>query len=140
MKHLCDTPDKKAWFRIETEAEAERESALMDHAVAKHFNRAREAAARSYKPISGANFERNIALKAHLQETMPMFLTLRDADGNGLATAMLPPGGQEDPNFKILIVGKSNSDPYADNAGAIRFLGEHLGLKLDRAKCFPYVG
>ena len=37
MKYVCDAPGKQSWFRIETEGEAERESALMNHAVEKHF-------------------------------------------------------------------------------------------------------
>ena len=143
MKFLCDAPGRKTWFRIETEMEAERESALMDHAVAKHFTRAHEAAARGYTPPPGPsdkNFERNIGLKAHVQRTMPMFLTLRDANGEGLATAMLPPGGAPDENFKIIIVGPDNGDPYTDHADAIAALGLHLGLTLEREKCFPYAG
>jgi hypothetical protein len=39
MKYVRDAPGRKSWFRIETEAEAERESMLMDHAVAKYFRR-----------------------------------------------------------------------------------------------------
>jgi hypothetical protein len=50
MKYVCDAPDRKSWFRIESEAEAERESMLMDHAVAKYFRRERESAIRSYSP------------------------------------------------------------------------------------------
>ena len=44
MKYICDAPDEKTWFRLETEAEADRESELMDHAVAKHYRREREQA------------------------------------------------------------------------------------------------
>ena len=33
MQFVCDAPGQKAWFRIETEAEAARESELMRHAV-----------------------------------------------------------------------------------------------------------
>jgi hypothetical protein len=43
-------------------------------------------------------------------------LTLRDNAGEGLVTAMLPPGGGDDPEFKIVIVGKGNRDPY-ENGG-----------------------
>ena len=57
MKFVCDAPDKKTWFRIETEAEALKESALMDHAVAKYFQREHEMAAQSYKPTSTVSFE-----------------------------------------------------------------------------------
>ena len=138
MKFVCDAPDKKTWFRIETETEAERESALMDHAVAKYFQRAREIAVASYTPVSTVSFERNIGLEAHVQRVMPLFLTLRDGEGGGLATAMLPPGGRDDPAFGIIIVGASNSDPYPAHEAAIGALGAHLGLTLDRRRCFPY--
>src|SRR5215217_6055412 len=91
MRYVCDAPSGKTWFQIETEAEAALESALMGHAVEKLFRQAREHAKTSYVPPSGSYIEQNIGLKAHLQRVMPVFLTLRDQDGNGLATAMLPP-------------------------------------------------
>ena len=140
MKFICDAPDRKTWFRIETEAEAEKESALMDHAVAKYFQRGRETATESYKPTSTVSFEQKIGLQAHIQRTMPLFLTLRDAEGDGLVTAMLPPGGRDDPAFRIIIVGPSNADPYPDHQAAIDALGAHFGLTLDRARCYPYSG
>jgi hypothetical protein len=140
MKFVCDAPDNKTWFRIETEAEALKESALMDHAVAKYFQREHETAAQSYKPTSTVSFEQKIGLEAHIQRTMPLFLTLRDAGGDGLVTAMLPPGGQDDPTFRIIIVGPSNADPYPDHQAAIDALGAHFGLSLDRANCYPYRG
>ena len=59
MKYVCDAPDRKSWFRIEAEAEAERESTLMDHAVAKYFRRERETAIRSYNPTSTTYFEQD---------------------------------------------------------------------------------
>jgi hypothetical protein len=138
MKFVCDAPAKKAWFQIETEAEAEKESALMNHAVAKHFRRERESAAQSYKPTSTVSFERNIGLEAHIRRTMALFLTLRDGQGGGLVTAMLPPRGLDDPAFRIIVVGPSNNDPYPDHGAAIETLGVHYGLALDRARCFPY--
>src|SRR5215212_8113351 len=95
MRHVCDAPDGKTWFQIETEVEAARESALMGHAVEKLFRQAREQAKTSYVPPSGSYIEQNIGLKAHIQRVMPVFLILRDQDGNGLATAMLPPSGQD---------------------------------------------
>jgi hypothetical protein len=116
MKFICDTPDGKTWFRIETEAEAHQESALMDHAVEKHFRREKESAMRTFKPASTVYI------------------------GNGLATAMLPPNGRDDPTFRIIIVGPRNSDPYIDHKEAIGALGAHFGLKLDRDDCFPYRG
>lgn len=138
MKYVCDAPERKTWFRLETEVEAERESALMDHAVAKHFRRAREEAAASFTPSSTVFIEQNIGLEAHIQRTMPLFLTLRDAGGDGLVTAMLPPGGREDSQFRIIIVGPGNADPYPAHAAAIEALAAHFGLALDRERCFPY--
>src|SRR4249920_2431130 len=76
----------------EPEVEADRESAMMDHAVAKYFQRERTKAAQSYRPASRTSFEQNIGLESHIRRQMPLFLTLRDAEGSGLATAMLPPG------------------------------------------------
>ena len=138
MKFVCDAPDKKTWFRIETIDEAEKESILMDHAVAKHFKREREKAALSYKPTSNVFIEQNIGLEAHLQRTMPLFLTLRNGDGDGLATAMLPPGGDDDPHFKKIIVGVGNCDPYPEHEKAIQTLGTHYRLTLKRRDCYPY--
>lgn len=138
MKYVCDAPDRKSWFRLETEAEADQESALMDHAVAKHFQRAREQAIQSYTPISAVSFEQHIGLHAHIQKEMPLFLTLRDAAGGALATAMLPPGGRDDPAFRIIIVGWGNADPYPEHGAAIEALGAHCGLTLDRRRCYPY--
>ena len=138
MKFVCDAPEKKTWFRFETEAEAEQESALMSHAVAKHFRRERERAVRSYKPTSAAFIEQNIGLEAHVQRAMPLFLTLRDSEGRGLATAMLPPGGRNDPAFRIIIVGVENADPYPAHDSAIKALGANYRLNLDRSRCCPY--
>jgi len=138
MQYVCDTADKKTWFRIETEYEAEQESALMEHGVEKHFRRARECAAQSYKPASAIFVEQNIGLEAHIGDVMPLFLTLRDSVGNGLATAMLPPGGIPDGGFRKIIVSVGNSDPYPDHGEAIGALGEHFGLTLDRESCYPY--
>ena len=138
MQYICDAPDRKTWFRIETEDEAERESALMGHAVAKHFRREREKAAGSYRLTSTVLFEQNIGLEPHIQREMPLFLTLRDGEGDGFVTAMLPPGGKDDPAFRIIVVGKANADPYPEHKAAIEALGAHFGLALDRDRCFPY--
>ena len=67
MKYVCDAPDGKTWFQFETEAEAGRESALMDHAVAKYFQRERTKAAQSYKPASRTSFEQNIGPESHIR-------------------------------------------------------------------------
>lgn len=112
----------------------------MDHAVEKHFHKAREAAVRLYNPSAGGSIERDIGLDHHVQRTMPMFLTLRDADGNAVATAMLPPGGRYDASFRIIIVGPGNANPYREHWEAIRKLGEHFGLTLEPERCYPYLG
>ena len=138
MKYVCDAPDGKTWFQFETEVEADQESALMDHAVAKFFQRERTKAAQSYKPTSRTSFEQNIGREPHIRRQMPLFLTLRDAEGTGLATAMLPPAGRTDSAFRPIIVGVANSDPYPEHGEAIKMLAQHLGLPLDRDRCFPY--
>ena len=91
MRYVCDAPNGETWFQIETEAEAALETVLMGHAVEKHFWQAREHAIATYVPPSGSYIEQDIGLKAHIQRVIPVFLTLRDEEGNGLATAMLPP-------------------------------------------------
>lgn len=138
MKYVCEAPDDSTWFRIETEVEAERESALMQHAVEKFFRREKEKAERSYTPTSPHYIERDIGLKAHIQRSMPRFLTLRNRDGKGLVTAMLPPEGVDDDDFRIILVGERNTDPYPDYGEAIEALGRHFGLTLDRESCYPY--
>ena len=52
---------------------------------------------------------------------MPLFLTLRDMNGNGLATAMLPPGGKS--GGACIIVGPGNADPYIDHGPRDRGAG-----------------
>ena len=138
MQHVCDAPGAKTWFRIETEGEAALESDAMGHAVEKHFRHAWEAAANSYQATSSPFIERNLGLKAYVQRVMSLFLTLRDAEGRALVTARLPPDGQDDPDFRIIIVGPENRDPYPEHEEAICALGEHFGLILDRADCYPY--
>ena len=137
MQYVCDA-GPKTWFRLETEAEAQRESAEMDHAVAKYFRQSWAQAEKAYVPPATAHrFEQKIGLKAHIQRAMPLFLTLRDNSGTPLATAMLPPSAKDDKAFRPIIVGKSNADPYQDHGDAITKLGEHFKLTLDRVRCFP---
>jgi hypothetical protein len=138
MQFVCDATEGKTWFRIETEAEASKESESMEHAVERYFRREWDKAVQTYKPTSQTFIERDIGLKAHVQRTMPIFLTLRDREGNPLATAMLPQGGRDDPNFRTIIVGRANGDPFASQDGAIAALGKHYGLSLDRDRCYPY--
>ena len=137
MQFICEAPPK-TWFRIETEAEAALESRAMQHAVERYFRQAYEQAAQSYVPPAVPIFEQNIGLKAYIQRTMPIFLTLRDGEGTPLATAMLPPAGLDERAFRPIIVGPENSDPYLEHDAAIRKLGEHYGLILDPVRCYPY--
>ena len=99
MRYVCDAPGGKTWFRIESDTEAVQESELMGHAVQKYFRQARERARASYAPLPGPFFEQEIGLKDHIERLMPLFVTLRDAEGNGLATAMLPARGRSDAAF-----------------------------------------
>ncbi len=138
MKYVCDAPQRKTWFRIETEGEALAESEIMKHAVEKYFRREREKAIAAYQPGPTAFIERDIGLEPHVQARMPWFLTLRANDGTPLATAMLPAGGKDDPSFRIIVVGPSNGDPYPGQDDAIKALAAHVGIALDREHCFPY--
>jgi hypothetical protein len=138
MQFVCDVPRGLTWFRMETEAEAIAESQLMQHAVEKYFRRDHAKAAASFTPGPPNSIERYIGTEAHIQGAMPLFLTLRDREGNARATAMLPPGGKNDADFRIIIVGPKNADPYPDDADAIEALGKHFGLTLDRDRCYPY--
>jgi hypothetical protein len=139
MRYVCDAPGGATWFRIEAEAEAEAESALMRNSVDKYFRRYEAAARESFRaPAGAATFEQAIGLKDHIARAMPLFLTLRSDAGEGLATAMLPPQGRNQVNFRIVIVGPDNSDPYAEHERAIEKLGAHFSLALPRDECFPY--
>ena len=138
MKYVCDALAGKTWFRIETEAEATSESDLMRHAVEKFFRKEQEKATQTFQPLSKVYFEQEIGLKAHIQREMPLFMTLRADDGTPLVTAMLPPGGQDDRTFRPIIVGMANADPYVEHADAIRALGQHFGIALERSRCYPY--
>lgn len=138
MRYVCDAPGGKTWFRIENVAEAAAESDAMHHAVEKYFRREQEKATQTYKPQSNVFVEQEIGLKAHLQREMPLFLTLRDGEGNALTTAMLPPGGHDSRTFTPIIVGAGNSDPYPEQGDAIRTLGQHFGIVLERQRCYPY--
>jgi hypothetical protein len=138
MRYICDGPTGTTWFRIETEAEAETESEAMRHAVAKYFRREHEKAALSFRPASDRFIEQAIGLKEHIQRIMPLFLTLRDEDGLGLATAMIPPGGRETAGFRCIIVGPGNADPYPAHGAAIEALADHFSMTLDRGRCYPY--
>ena len=138
MQFVCDA-GTKTWFRFETAGEAALESQAMNHSVEKYFCQAHDEATQSYVPPKTARpIEQNIGLKAHIQRAMPIFVTLRDGEGNVLATAMLPPAGLDETKFRPIIVGPSNADPYPDHAVAIRALAKHFGFKLDPARCFPY--
>jgi hypothetical protein len=138
MRYVCEAGEKTG-FQIETEVEAAAESKLMNHTVEKHFMRAKGEASASYVPPDAPHFEQNIGLTAHTERVMPMFFTLRDADGNGLATAMVPRrAAQASSIASPIVVGRLNTDPYLEHREAIHRLGEHLGVTLDRGRCFPY--
>ena len=137
MEFVFDASPRATWFRIETVGEAALESDLMNHAVEKHFRTARDHAIATYAPPPGRFIEQDIGLEAHVRRVMPIFLTLRDPLGNGLATAMLPSSDSR-PTIRPIIVGSGNSDPYPQHGDAIGCLGEHFGLTLDRARCYPY--
>jgi hypothetical protein len=138
MQHVCDAGEA-SWFRIETLEEAALESRDMNHAVEKRIREAYEKAAQSYvPPKSLRNLEQHIGLKAHVQRTMPIFLTLREREGIALVTAMLPPACQDDDSFRPILVGPANKDPYATCSEAIRTLAKHYGLTLDPWRCYPY--
>lgn len=138
MKYVCDATDGKTWFRIETEQEAEQESRLLNHAVEKYFRREKEVAIQSYQPTSTLYIETEIGLNAHIQRHMPHFLTLRDGEGNGLATAMIPISDEGIKKLACIIVGAGNSDPYPQHEDAIKSLAEHFDITLNREDCFPY--
>lgn len=138
MQFILDVPPK-TWFRIETAGEAALESQIMRHAVERYFQQAHEEARSTYAPPPNHRYiEQNIGLRAHVQKVMPMFLTLRDNEGKGLATAMLPPADGSESTFRPIIVGPENADPYPEHGDAIAALGAHLHLKLDHARCYPY--
>lgn len=138
MKYVCDAPPN-TWFRIETEAEAIAEARAMNHAVDRHFRKARDAATATFQPpTTGRYIEQSIGRNDHVQRSMPMFVTLRDRDGKPLVTAMLPPGGKPAPGFRPIVVGPSNSDPYPEHEAAIAALAAHLAIELEHEVCFPY--
>ncbi len=138
MQYVCDAPNGKVWFRIETEGEAAHESRLMSHTVEKYFRREWENAVQSWRPKQPNAIERDIGLAAHVQREMPLFLTLRDREGNALTTAMLPPAATMAAGFASSSLAASNADPYPEQEPAIAALGAHFGLTLDRDRCFPY--
>lgn len=136
MEYICDAPGDLTWFRLVHEGEATAESQDMRHAVEKHFRREWEKAEASYQPTTTVYIEQDIGKAAHIRRSMPMFVTLRDQDGKPLVTAMVPPKGRT--GGQSIVVGPGNADPYADHADAIDALGRHLGIRLDRASCYPY--
>src|SRR5258706_4639331 len=117
MQYVCEAPNGKAWFRIETEGEAVHESRLMSHMVEKYFRREREKAVQSWRPERPNAIERDIGLEAHVQREMPLFLTLRDGERNALTTAMLPPGGKDRCGVRIIIAVPAKAAP-SPQAGA----------------------
>jgi hypothetical protein len=55
-----------------------------------------------------------------------------------LATAMLGTASPPGLTTRAIVVGPNNNDPYPEHEHAIRKLGEHFGVELDRLRCYPY--
>lgn len=53
-------------------------------------------------------------------------------------TAMLPPAKPADLGFRQILVSQANGDPYLQHRDAIDIPGRHVGVTLDRARCYPY--
>lgn len=139
MLYVCDASPKLTWFRIETEAEAVRESAEMQHAVDKHFRQSRDDAERAWRPPSSVRYiEQDIGKQDFVVRNMPIFLTLRDDTGKALVTAMLPARGSKTQSFHPVIVGLGNANPYTVYGDAIAKLATHFGVPLEQARCYPY--
>lgn len=139
MQFVCDASPKLTWFRLDTGAEAARESADMDHAVEKHWRQSRDAAERAWRPPAFSRYiEQDIGKADFIRRVMPLFMTLRDDDGQAYATAMLPPLGCADALFRAVVVGRANADPWPAYADAINALAAHYHLTLDHANCYPY--
>ena len=92
---------------------------------------------RATGPLQKLSFEQNIGLVFDIRRQMPLFLTLRDAEGSGLVTAIRPPGGRDYLGFEIIIVGKRNSYPYPQHESAIHALGAHLASLSNEGAAFP---
>jgi hypothetical protein len=137
MRFICDAPAGRTWYRMETEAEAAQESQLMGHAVEKHFRRAQEEASQSFTTEGIPYIEQDIRRSSHITRVMPIFATLRDADGVALVTAMLPSAKGGAQAFRPIVVGRDNSDPYPAHSDAIDVLAQHFGVTLDRTS-YPY--
>ena len=89
--------------------------------MATHNLEAGERAAARYVPRSGPCIEQDIELKAHSRQDISVFLTLRDVEGTGLATAMLPRRNQTDPAFRPVIVGYGNRGPCLMHHSLLRW-------------------
>jgi hypothetical protein len=63
------------------------------------------------EPVEGDDWLHEIKFDGYRMQLIVQNHAARE--GNGLATAMLPPGGRDDPGFKIIVVGKRNSDPLS---------------------------
>jgi hypothetical protein len=136
MEYVCDAPHNRTWFRLVTEGEAVAESIEMRHAVEKHYRRERERAVEAFQPRTSVFIEQDINKEDHIRRSMPLFLTLRNEDGEPLVTAMLPSKGRA--GGGCIIVGPGNADPYPEHADAIRALADHYRITLDRSSCYPY--
>jgi hypothetical protein len=143
MQYVCDAPGRKTWFRIETDGEALLEAELMRNAIEVQYENARLAAVQTYQPSQRLqSFERNIGLKAHLERSMPIFLTLRDSEGTPLANAMLPPGGRENGLHTTRVVGPNGADAMRFEPEAVKALEKHynIAIEADDVELMPSVG
>ena len=109
----------------------------MHHAVEKYCRRAYDQASLAYRPAPGPYIEQDIGRSAYIRHAMPVFLTLRDGEGNPLATAMLPQPRRDSPAPNPIVVGHENSNSYPEHGGPSA-LGRHFSLILDRVRCYPY--
>ena len=82
--------------------------------------------------------EQEIGLKDHVQRGgLPLFLTLRDEDGVGLVTAMVPPEGREERGFRCHPGRPRRPNPRRRASPMLRW-ASRLGVALTPARCYPY--
>jgi len=132
MRYICDAPGNKTWFCIETEGEAADESDTMQHAVEKYFRKEK----RARDPDLPADLDRLHRTGDRPQGASPA----RDAAvpdaarrrRDPLVTAMLPAARRDESGLPAdSSSARANTDPYTDNADAIRVLAQHFRIVLD---------
>ena len=80
--------------------------------------------------------EQDIGKEAHIRRAMPLFLTLRDENGQALVTAMLPPSGKK--AAAASLSGRAMPIPTPNMRRRSRHWATHFGITLDRTSCYPY--